>query len=293
MHKTWWDSVRTFFASKIFRTLAVISLALGVYTVIVHKIEPLLFEEDLNFATTISGFFGLTMSILMVYRTNGAYDRWWEGRKVWGQLVNECRNLVVKACTLSQAPVEETQALQALVAAFPPALRDHLRGIRTAGSIVPASVVHGPNYVAEKVFEKLQAWREAGKLNDFAFLALNEHARAFLDVCGVCERIQKTPLPLSHRALIPQMLSLYFLVLPWGIEYHQTAALLVVVLGYFLIGLELIADGLERPFGTEDDSLPLESLCEGIATATLEVVERQSRSIILKVPDVDTESALC
>ena len=90
----------------------------------------------------------------------------------------------------------------------------------------------------------------------------------------MCERIQKTPLPLSHRALIPQVLVLYFLLLPWGIDAHFSGIILMGALTYFLVGLELIADGLERPFGTEDDGLPLDSLCEGIAASTAEVVDR-------------------
>jgi putative membrane protein len=270
----WWGSVRAFLRSRIFRTLTVIVVIVCLYTVAVNELEHLIFDEELNFATTASGFLGLTMSLLMVYRTNGAYDRWWEGRKVWGQLVNDCRNLVVKACTLSTASAQEKKEMQELVAAFPPALRDHLRADRAEGSIVPEEVVHGPNWVTEKVFEKLQYWRDEKVLDDFAFLALDEHARAFLDICGKCERIQKTPLPLSHRALIPQVLAIYFLVVPWGLEVHLGAVMLVGVLTYFLVGLELIADGLERPFGVEDDSLPLDDLCDGIAASTAEIVNR-------------------
>lgn len=274
MEVNWWKSVSAFLRSRIFRTLTVIVVVACSYTVLVNKIEHLLFEIELNFATTITAFFGLTMSLLMVYRTNSAYDRWWEGRKVWGQLVNECRNLVVKACSLSRADVARKKELQKLVAAFPPALRDHLRRARASDSMVPEGVVHGPNYVTEKVYAHLQSWRDEGTLDDFAFLTLNEHARAFLDVCGKCERIQNTPLPLSHRALIPQVLFLYILLLPWGMGNHVGAVFMIGFLTYFLVGLELIADGLERPFGTEDDSLPLDDLCKGIAVSTLEVVER-------------------
>ena len=272
MEWNWWTNVR------IFRVLTVVVITLCLYTVVVNQLEHFLFKNDLNFAATVSGFLGLAMSILMVYRTNGAYDRWWEGRIVWGQLVNDCRNLVMKSVTLCTASVEEKKEMQKLVAAFPPTLRDHLRAQRAEYSIVPSEVVHGPNYVAERVFEKLQAWRLQGVLDDFAFLALNEHARAFLDICGKCERIQKTPLPLSHRALIPQMLVIYFAILPWGLEYHAGAVVLVGLLAYFLIGLEFIADGLERPFGKEDDSLPLDSLCEGIAASTAEIVDRNVAS---------------
>ena len=111
-------------------------------------------------------------------------------------------------------------------------------------------------------------------LDDFSFLALNEHARAFLDICGKCERIQKTPLPLSHRALIPQVLIIYFLILPWGMEVHFAGVVFLGLLAYFLVGLELIADGLEMPFQTVDDGLPLDDLCQGIEVSTREIVDR-------------------
>ena len=272
----WSTRIRQFLGSQIFRSLTLVVFLVCLYTVGVNQLEHLLFQKQYSFATSFTGFFGLTMSVLLVHRTNGSYSRWWEGRTVWGQLVNDCRNLVVKANSYGTAPFEEREALQRLIASFPPALRDHLRSTRSTEAGVPDDVTHGPTYVAEKIFKKLQLWRSQGWLDEFYFLALDRHAQSMIDICGKCERIQNTPLPLSHRALIPQLLALYLLALPWGLPNHLSAIVLVGVLAYFLVGLELIADGLERPFGLEDDSLHLDTLCQGIASTTAEVIGRNT-----------------
>lgn len=271
----WWSRIRAFVRSKTFTTLFILVVLISLYSVGVNYLEDKFFAREFDFASSVTAFFGATLSLLMVFRTNGAYDRWWEGRKVWGALVNECRNLAVKSRALSTAPAAEMEEMRDWIVAFPFALKNHLRDEgdteerRKHG--VPSQIVHSPGFVARRIFEKLSLWRKAGHLDDFAFLALDKQAKTLLDICGACERIKKTPLPLSHRALIPQVLIVYLLVIPWGMPSHLGSVALVAFLSYFLLGLELVAEGLEQPFDDGDDDLPLNALCQGIEESVREL----------------------
>ncbi len=286
MPSFWWTRIRKFVNSKIFRKLVVIVFIVSVYTACVNKFEHLIFAEELDFANSFTAFLGAVLSLLLVFRTNGAYDRWWEGRKLWGRLVNDCRNLTVKVVVLSQVSADEKREMCHWIQAFPILLKNHLRWQgdseerRALG--IPAEVGHAPGYATQKIYDLLQAWREAGKLDGFAFLAIDTHVQALLDICGACERILKTPLPLSHRALIPQVLLLYIFVIPWGVPNHVGAVALMALLTYFMVGLELVAEGLEEPFRLSDDGLTLDSLCETIRVSTQERLEQA----LAPTPDV-------
>lgn len=271
----WWSRIRTFVRSKTFTTLFILVVLIALYSVGVNYLEDKIFGKEFDFANSVTAFFGATLSLLMVFRTNGAYDRWWEGRKVWGALVNECRNLAIKSRALTEVPPAEMDEMRDWIVAFPFILKNHLRDEgdteerRQYG--VPSQIVHSPGFVARKIFEKLSRWRKDGQLDEFAFLALDQQAKTLLDICGACERIKKTPLPLSHRALIPQVLIVYLLVIPWGMPSHLGSVALVAFLSYFLLGLELVAEGLEQPFDQGDDDLPLDALCQGIEESVREL----------------------
>lgn len=279
MPKVWLTRIKAFVRSQTFTTLFILVAFICLYTFAVHYVEHHVFGVEFNFAGSITAFFGATLSLLMVFRTNGAYDRWWEGRKIWGALVNECRNLAIKSRVLSTAPEEEMDEMRDLIVAFPYILMNHLRDEgdteRRRELGVPSEIVHSPGYLTRKVFENLKLWREKDYLDDFAFLALDKQAKTFLDICGACERIKKTPLPLSHRALIPQVLIIYLLVIPWGMPSNAGSVGLVGFLTYFLVGLELVAEGLEQPFDGGDDDLPLENLCAGIEASVKELSVEQ------------------
>lgn len=248
----WWARVKAFLRSGIFRQTLFLTVLVCVYTASVNHFEHYIFEKELSFAGSITAFFGATISLLMVFRTNGAYDRWWEGRKQWGALVNHCRNLTIKLAELPKVEQNEKEEVWHWVQAFPYLLKEHLRGAQDSPERrefgVPAEITHAPGYASRRITKALQKWRDEERLDQFSYLAIDVHVRALLDICGACERILKTPLPLSHRALIPQVLFIYLAVLPWGMPNHAGAIGLLGLLTYFLVGLELVADGWESRF---------------------------------------------
>lgn len=207
--------------------------------------------------------FGILFGWLMSFRTQAAYARWWEGRTLWGQLVNDSRNLVLKAAAYVPDPGER-EKLGSLVARFAESLRDRLRGPKHAAG------PHRPMEIAGAVFALLQNWRDAGRIDGFAFLALDRHARELMNVCGACERIRSTPMAASYRGLLRKGIAGYLLLLPWLLEHDAgwVAVPVTVLVTYAVVGLELISSSIEDPFGYDGDDLPLDAIVETIRRAT-------------------------
>lgn len=227
---------------------------------------------------TFHTLLGLVLGMLLVFRTNTAYDRWWEGRKLWGRLLNESRNMAVKVATCVTAEPDDKRRIADQLVAFAAALRDSLRGETTppseSASATELPPRHACSEIVKRVYEQLEKWRQADQLGGFELLFLDRHAAALLDICGGCERIRKTPIAAGYRRFIRQSIAVYLLTLPWGLidllEFW-TAPVLAVV-GYLMIGIEVLAEDVEEPFGTDDDDLPLDELCA--------TIERSVRGII-------------
>jgi putative membrane protein len=211
---------------------------------------------------------GFVLALLMAFRNRTAYDRWWEGRKLWGQLVNDMRNLAWKVQCRVPADVVSGSRLPAAMIGFAEALKRHLRGgVRLqeiAGFEKDAeSPPHVPSHVAGLVLADLAAWAREGWLDVGAVLALDVHARSFLDVCGACERIRNTGIPNSYKNLIRLGLLFNLIVAPWmvipNLGWWGVPAL------WFLLtpvaAVEMVNAVVEEPFGTEPDDLDLDGCC--------------------------------
>lgn len=219
----------------------------------------------------------IVLGALVGFRTKAAYDRWWEGRILWGQLTNDSRNLCLKAAALADPPTEDRHELARLVAAFAAALMRHLRGAaRTIPGFAhdPDSPRHAPAHVAGMVFALLARWRRDGRIDGHALQLLDAHAQALMNVCGGCERIRNTPLPGSYLSLLRHGLILSFLLLPWCLinALGVWALALQGVIVYFLFGVELTAEEVENPFAFDPDDLPLEQFCETIRENAAEIL---------------------
>lgn len=219
------------------------------------------------------------LGLLISFRTKIAYDRWWEGRILWGGLVNHSRNLCLKARELAKLDATERAALARLVAAFAVALRRHLRGPLRLNELDdfkhdPATPTHVPSHIAGRLMTFVADLRAAGRIDGHMHQMLDVNLNAFMDVCGACERIRNTPLPASYLSLLRHGLVLGFLFTPWALvqmlELWVVPLLAVIV--YFLFGIELTAEAVEQPFGYDGDDLTLEAYCETIRTGTEDIL---------------------
>jgi putative membrane protein len=223
---------------------------------------------------------GALLGMLLVFRTNTAYDRWWEGRKLWGQLVNECRNFAVKIETCVKAEPRDKREIASRLWAFALALKNHLRGVGSLQQLPTFEHAtdrpkHIPAYVAKQIYERLERWRQAEQLGGFELLFVDRHAAALLDICGGCERIRNTPISSSYRRFIRHAIAIYLLTLPWGLvdQFHWWLIPITALVSYVMVGVEVLAEDVEEPFGTGADDLKLDDLCATIERSVGEIVE--------------------
>jgi putative membrane protein len=250
------------------------------YSFAVWLIHPNMTWLQPAWATQFAVLNTAILGLLVSFRTKIAYDRWWEGRVLWGSLVNHSRNICLKAREVGRVEGEERVAFAALVSAFAIAVMKHLRGPVTLSEIPgfekeTANPAHVPAHIAGKVMAAIQAWRAAGRIDGHGQQVIDPHASALMDICGACERIRNTPLPGSYLSLLRHGLVLGFAFTPWALV--QTLELWMIpvqaVAIYFLFGIELTAEEVEQPFGYDGDDLPLETYCETIRKSAEDILK--------------------
>jgi len=275
---------RTFFLQKpappsVLKRLRLPAVLLAGYAGAVALLDWL-FHDFIKAPLHVHTFLGAVLGLLLVFRTNTAYDRWWEGRKLWGQLVNDSRNLCLKIRALPAIPLAEARHLGRLLTSFARALKEHLReGVRAGqlslyGGNVRAEPTHVPIHLASLVRGQIAGWRREGRIDGFDDLLLDRHARSLTEVCGACERIRKTPISPSYRTFLRQCIMLYLVTLPWGLvdELSFWVVPAVTIITYFMLGLELIAEDVEEPFGRGEDDLELDEICRGLEASVEEIL---------------------
>jgi putative membrane protein len=271
MVRPWVAVLTSFHNTPIFGRIWTTVAAVALYAWFVILVDRYVLTEVATVGAEFHGFLGLILGTLLVFRTNTSYDRWWEGRKLWGQLVNDSRNLAIKVQTCVRADAADKSRLGRWLADFAVALKLHLRGgvrLNELPSFADATVQppHVPAYIAGRIYEQFEAWRRSEQLGGFELLFLDQHAAALMNICGACERIQKSPISVSYRWFIRQSIAIYLLTLPWGLmeNFGWWAVPAVAMLSYFMVGVEMIAEVIEDPFGVDEDDLLLDDICRTI-----------------------------
>ncbi|KUJ51709.1 bestrophin family protein [Chryseobacterium sp. JAH] len=221
----------------------------------------------------IHSLLGFVLSLLLVFRTNTAYDRWWEGRKLWGKLVNDTRNFAIKINIILAEDRNSADQIARYLKYFPHFLAKHLSQESTRlaldedySEIEKSLKHHGPTDLVVLLTHKLYQLKKEGKISDTEMLYLDTQISGFLDVCGGCERIKNTPIPYSYSSFIKKFIILYVVALP--IAYVINLGLfmipLTVFVYYVLMSLELIAEEIEDPFNNDENDIPMETIAQNI-----------------------------
>ncbi|UKJ07063.1 bestrophin family protein [Solitalea lacus] len=282
--KDWFGLIFKFHKSDTLRKLVPGITILSVYTGIIAFIEIRYTGFFFTSSSAIHSILGFVLSMLLVFRTNTAYDRWYEGRKAWGSMVNSSRNLALKINALLPADAPERYSIYILVSNYVLALKNHLRDVFDARDFLPfentteeelSGKAHKPNYIASLLVKKVYELRNNNKISAEQFLVLNEELRAFTDSCGVCERIKKTPIPYSYSLFLKKFIFIYIMTMPFGFvdDFGYGTVLLIAFVFYVLVSLELIAEEIEDPFGADTNDLPTEQICSNIRRNIKDILE--------------------
>lgn len=253
-------------------------LLVGIYCYGVYYLEVeylhLNSKSSISNIGMIHSLLGFVLSLLLVFRTNTAYDRWWEGRKLWGKLVNDSRNFVVKINSiLPENDLKNRTQIAKYLRFFPYFLASHLSKESTRlvldedFSDLQKELQHHPP--AELVFlltKKLYQLKKENKISDTEMLFLDTQLSGFLDVCGGCERIKNTPIPYSYSSFIKKFIIFYVMALPVANVVNLGGFMIPITMFvyYVLMSLELIAEEIEDPFNNDENDIPMEAISQNI-----------------------------
>jgi len=278
--RAWFTFVFRLHKSETLSVLGPLLWAVAAYAAIVTYLE----EQYLNDPDWISHtqsisimytMLGFTLSLLLVFRTNTAYDRWWEGRKLWGSLTNSSRILANHFSILFATDGERRQRLAQNLGTFGQALQYHLRNERAPVNLASPTpwdnAPHQPLAVHQELIRQLHQAVAQGHLTENQLLHLQPELSDLMNVCGACERIKTTPIPFSYSVFLKKFVFYYVMIFP--VVYAPSMGYAVVPVTafilYVLASVELIAEEIEDPFHGDPNDLPTAEMASKIEETVL------------------------
>lgn len=283
-NKEWIKTFANFYRSYIIRQVFKFTLFAGLLTALFSVMVLEVLRVEIKFASNIFSLLGIVLSILLVFRTNTAYDRWWEGRKLWGGLVNNSRNMALMVHSLLDREAKNDRDFYAKhITNFAIGLKEHLRkGVKleelhhleALELKIYQSRQHIPNHIISQLYERTQQLIRNETISGYDGLLLKSHIQAFTDILGACERIKKTPIPFSYSIYLKTFIMFYTLMLPFGLiqEFGYYTIPVVMFIFYAFIGVELMAEEIEDPFGLDCNDLPTGNIATTIKNNTYEIL---------------------
>ncbi len=285
--KVWFSMVFHAYSRAVMRTLTPALIFMGIFsTVLCYVLLDILRFHESDFHTTISmhSLLGIVLGLFLVFRTNSAYDRWWEGRKLWGSLVNNTRNFAHKlnAC-LDPNDTENRQWFAQMIPNFVISVKEQLRrGVNINDLDITddkflsrlEGVKHIPNRLSSMMYERVNKLYEKKMISGDHLFLLDKELKEFSEILGGCERIKSTPIPYSYTMYIKQFIFIYVITLPFAFVTTSgyITVPIVMLVTFVLLSVELIAEEIEDPFGRDINDLPTDELTEKIKGNVREIL---------------------
>lgn len=273
--KSWITLIFALHKSDTLRMLWKELLFMGLFTLLIAFLVICYFPDAKSLEKLISVYslVGFVISLLLVFRTNTAYDRWWEGRKKWGEVVNDSRNLAVKMNAFLDEE-EDKLFFRRMIPNFVMAMKEHLRkginwdelNISQKEKQALQAKNHIPLALISLMYQKIKELYDTKKISGEEFIILDKNLNALMDSCGACERIKNTPIPFSYSLFLKKFIFIYVVTLPLAFVtiFGYFAALIATYVFYVLVSMEVLAEEIEDPFGTDDNDLPVDDLSNRI-----------------------------
>ena len=286
--KDWFTFIFKIHRYETFRQLIPLMLGLAVYAGLITYLELHTFlnadaKELTRSISTIFSILGFTLSLMLVFRTNSAYDRWWEGRKQWGDLTNSSRILANHVQGILPKEREDLKIkIAALIAAFAYALRFHLKGEKMTRLHIQneldeayldyfilkvEAAQNQPLVIFGELVHLFYQLKSEGILTDQDMYIIKADLNKLMEVCGACERIKSTPIPFSYSAFLKKFIFFYVMLFPLIYAMHMSYFIIpvTVFILYVLSSIELIAEEIENPFDDAPNDLPTFKMAKNIA----------------------------
>lgn len=285
--KSWLSLIFHSYSRHVMRMLMPVIIFMGVFTAAFCYVVLDVFsfqEKDLHSTIAMHSLVGIVLGLFLVFRTNSAYDRWWEGRKQWGLMVNNTRNLAHKLnAFLEKSDTADRRWFSIMIPNFVFSTKEHLRKGTKLEELEVADeqfndrikgVKHIPNRLSSMMYERVNELYKSKRLTGEQLYVVDKELKQFSDILGACERIRNTPIPYSYTMYIKKFIFIYILTLPFGfvtIAEYMTIPI-VILISYVLLSVELIAEEIEDPFGTDVNDLPTDELSVKIKDNVKEIL---------------------
>ncbi|HSI90134.1 MAG TPA: bestrophin family ion channel, partial [Adhaeribacter sp.] len=214
--KEWFTFIFRVTRADTFRKLLPLMIGISFYSWLIAHIDlNYVNRENIKYLSNFGmmhSVLGFVISLLLVFRTNTAYDRWWEGRKIWGGLTNSSRNLAIKVQAFLPEDADR-KYFRKMIPNYAFALKNLLRENEDYHELDPVLDIkkekHLPNQIAASLYQHANRLHTEKKLSTGQFLSLNEDLKALTDHCGACERIKNTPIPFTYSVFIKKFIFFY------------------------------------------------------------------------------------
>ena len=281
--KLWFKHIFQFHKSDTLQILWKELILVAILTTALTYIELTYFAKHKVFKDLVSVYslVGFVLSLLLVFRTNTAYDRWWEGRKKWGELINNCRNLAIKIDTMTKDNSYH-DFFSRMIPNYAYAMKEHLReGVIVAELDLTETEIeeinkkgHKTSYIAQKMYAKLNEMKAEKELSEEEFLSIDDNLKNFSNITGACERIKNTPIPYSYSSFLKKFIFVFVVTMPLSFvsSFGYFSGFISMFIFYILVSMEVLAEEIEDPFGLDENDLPTDNLCAKIRDNVKEIL---------------------
>jgi len=264
------------------------TILVGLYSLLVCVVlQETGWADRVPLNISVFSLLGVLLSIVMVFRTNTAYGRWWEARMQWGALVNNTRNLAIYVDAMWPAADAASRVYIARsISNFCFALVEHLRDGTKLDELdlLPqekeflGGVGHPPNHISRGIFKRIAQAHRDGVISEGDYINIQGPHQSLLDILGACERIKKTPIPFSYAIYLKIFVLGYGVLMPFAlVDVFALFTVPIVMFVFFaLLGLELMGEEIEDPFGLDCNDLPTGDIALTISENVYEILAGQS-----------------
>ena len=227
---------------------------------------------------------GVALAIFLGFRNSVSYDRYWEARKQWGNLLIAARALTRELASFAPDAADLHKRIVRGLGAFAYALKHQLRATdprpdlacRLTSEVLErvCTARFPPAMLLLCLAQDIAAAQKAGQISDLQLQSLDRNLNLLTEASGACERIANTPIPYTYRVLMNRTVMVYCLLLPIGLSSSigWLTTLVAPFIAYTFLALDVIGEQIEEPFGKEPNDLALASMCHGIEVSVCELV---------------------
>ena len=261
-----------------FKRLIIPQTIMFIFSSAIYYYQTHIAENPIPLNPSIFALLGVSLAIFHGFCNNAAYDRFWEGRKLWGSLVWQTRNIARQVLNLPNVEFADKQAFIRLVMTHMHCLRHQLRDEDNQETLKrlldknQQSQLFGKPFTAllltQKMGEMASVWQKNNQINDLQWQSIDNSIGQIAQIQAGCERIYNTPVPFAYFVLLHRTVYLYCFMLPFGLgnTIGWVTPIVVAFIGYCFMALNEIVDEISQPFGLSEDHLPLCMMCDTIET---------------------------